>query len=634
MNCEQVKELLSPYLDHALAEEERRTVAAHLETCPECKLLLIDFRRFDTLLSQLPRVSPGASLREKIFSSPEYLELTGATRATSKGTNPTIQQKSVRSNVSHQGQPPQLVALPGGRQQTRQQGSSSSSHDPRRDFFTPPDKTQRKKTGQVRWGQRVLQVALVASVLLVLGVGSLIGWNLWQRQNSLATNTTNIQPPAGLQQGPIPAGIRFLFLRNGALWSAPTDGTTGIARLTPQNTTVGAHWAVRPAEAGRSAGNMVAYVDLQHALVHLVRSDSQNDTAIQQPLLKQGVQLATVWNTSAGATILNSLTWSNDGSMLAFVADPTGTGQPGLYIYTVSTNSILPVALPVTGSISHLAWSPNSIRIAVVATLNTTSTILDYNTQSHGILTLQTGVNTQANNGDSVISLHWSPDTNAPALTWSLGQPGLVHSIWFQRVGMGGTVKPLLLTSGTYTQAEYSQTGYNGTGGWLLVANNAGTPGDITSVDLAANATRLTTGRQVQSAQWSPDGNTIAYLNAVTNGTGALYTVNVNTATDTLIASGITTTPLPAWSADSQHLVYSKGTQALIVDLHAAGQQKALKIQGTPTAFSWSPATPSQLILSTGDGQKGIYLIDIQHGTTLQIDRQALQDSVVWTQIP
>ncbi len=74
MNCEQVKELLSAYLDNALAPEERRSVATHLEACPECSEMLADFRRFDALLSRMPRINPDASLRERIFSSQEYLD--------------------------------------------------------------------------------------------------------------------------------------------------------------------------------------------------------------------------------------------------------------------------------------------------------------------------------------------------------------------------------------------------------------------------------------------------------------------------------------------------------------------------------------------------------------------------------
>ena len=64
MNCEQVKELLSAYLDDALAPEEKRTIATHLETCSECNAMLADFRRFDTLLRQL-RVSAQALICAK-----------------------------------------------------------------------------------------------------------------------------------------------------------------------------------------------------------------------------------------------------------------------------------------------------------------------------------------------------------------------------------------------------------------------------------------------------------------------------------------------------------------------------------------------------------------------------------------
>src|SRR5437763_11740638 len=77
MNCGQVEELLSAYLDNALAPEERRAVAVHLYQCQQCSSILADFRRFDALVSHLPRVSPAPALREKIFASPEYLELTG-----------------------------------------------------------------------------------------------------------------------------------------------------------------------------------------------------------------------------------------------------------------------------------------------------------------------------------------------------------------------------------------------------------------------------------------------------------------------------------------------------------------------------------------------------------------------------
>src|SRR5205807_6346665 len=85
MNCEQVEELLSVYLDDSFAVGEtaetalelQHDIAAHLQDCARCSTTLADFRRFDTLLAQMPHISPSPALREKIFTSPEYFELTG-----------------------------------------------------------------------------------------------------------------------------------------------------------------------------------------------------------------------------------------------------------------------------------------------------------------------------------------------------------------------------------------------------------------------------------------------------------------------------------------------------------------------------------------------------------------------------
>ena len=628
MNCEQVKELLSAYLDDALAPEEKRTIATHLETCSECNAMLADFRRFDTLLRQLPRVSPGVDLRKKIFSSPDYLELTGASVPKTKLSAQTTPSRSVRIDTDRRNHYPQLVALPGGRQEQR------SSSAPSRDTFTNTEMTRKNRPRQARRGQRILQGAIAATVLLALGVGGLITWTLWQRQNMLASNQTAITPPAGLQQGPIPAGLRFLFLRNGALWSAPTTQNAPVLRLTPAHTTVAAQWAIRPAQTGRSAGNMVAYIDLQQGMVHLIRSDGQNDTIIQQPLLKPGTQPATLWNTNTGATILSSLTWSNDGNMLAFVADPTGAAQPGLYIYSMSSNTLHNVTLPTTGSVSHLVWSPDSVRIAFTITGNGNSTVLDYNTQTQGVLTLQSGINTQTNAGDTVLTLRWSPNPNAPALTWSTGLVNQVHNIWMQRVGIAGNIKPTLLINGNYIQADYNPAGHNGIGSWLLIANNAGVGGDISSVDTVGFVEKLIAGKQTSSAQWSPDGNAVGYFGLISHGTGTLHMLNIITGTDILLATGVATEPAPLWSTDSLHMVYSAGTHTVIFDLNTPGTLQTLKLQGKATAFIWSATSPTQLILALADGQQGLYTVDIQHGTSQQLNKEILQSPLRWTQIP
>ena len=608
MNCEQVKELLSPYLDNALAQEERRTVVTHLAHCAECNRVLADFQHFDTLLACMPRIGPDAALRERIFSSPAYFELTGTSGALDRRAQPTTPQQRVQPGAhSH------LVALP--------------ARDPDHSASRGAIDTARKGSGSARggWGQRVMQVVIAATVLLTLGVGGFIGWNLWQKQTTVANNSGGITPPAALQQGPIPAGMRFVFLRNGALWSAPTDGGDGVHRLTAAQNIVATSWTVRPALVGRYAGNMVAYIDLQQGFVHTIRSDGQNDTVIRQALFQPGQALS--WQTATGATIRDSLTWSQYGSMLAFLAAPRGV--PQLYVYMLATGEIRQVTLPMPGAVSRTVWSPDSVRLAFEVQTGGNVSILDYNTQTRGVLTLSTVFERP---GDAVLALDWSSNTAIPALTWSIGGAGHVHSIWTQRVGVAENVGPSLLISGDYLEAQYSQNGSDATGKWLLVTRNAA--GTIVTLNLAGGIEKVTAGQQISDAQWSPDGLSIGYFAAVASGSGTYHVVNTLTGIDTLIATGVVTNPSPAWSSDGSHLAYSTGTRTLIADMQKPATAQALKQQGTVTAFSWSATDPARLVLVQGNGQQGIYLVDTQHNTSLQLDKGTIQGPLQWTEIP
>src|SRR5260370_1349925 len=180
--------------------------------------------------------------------------------------------------------------------------------------------------------------------------------------------------------------MRLVVISDGTVWGVRAEGSIRQAdRLTPDNIMVAANWVVSPAQAGRAAGDMLAYIDLQGAFVHTIRSDGQQDTIIKQPLLKTGVQPTSVWDTDTGATILNSLAWSNDGSMLAFVADPTGTGKTRLYIYSTETGTVQMVPPSGTGSVYHPVWSPDGVRLAYELTNKGSISILDYNTQTQGV---------------------------------------------------------------------------------------------------------------------------------------------------------------------------------------------------------------------------------------------------------
>jgi anti-sigma factor RsiW len=55
MTCHDARERLSAYLDDALAPDERRDVAAHLEGCAECRR---ELARLDATVALLRRVEP------------------------------------------------------------------------------------------------------------------------------------------------------------------------------------------------------------------------------------------------------------------------------------------------------------------------------------------------------------------------------------------------------------------------------------------------------------------------------------------------------------------------------------------------------------------------------------------------
>jgi dipeptidyl aminopeptidase/acylaminoacyl peptidase len=430
--------------------------------------------------------------------------------------------------------------------------------------------------------------------------------------------------------------MRFVFLRDGALWSGATDGTTGVVRLTPPSVTVAQHWIVRPPLAGRNAGDLLAYIDLQKGYVHTVRSDGQSDTVIQQPLFKPGVQLASLWDTDLGNTLLNSLAWSSDGSLLAFVADPTGSSQPGLYLASLPAGQVSSVPLPSPGTVSHAVWSPDGLRIAFELAHAGDVSILDYNTQNHGILTIAASSHSPGNASDTVLALDWSPSTQVPEITWSTGltTPGHTHTVWSRRVGVSTTAEARLLASGDYVQAVYSRTGQNGTGSWLLITGTVGGAGSLAQLDLNAHSVLLASNRSIAFADWSPDGTKIAYLEATTQQAGVLHSVSAQTGLDENMASHVLIDPTPVWSADSLHLAYSTASGVFVADTHTAQSTPLPTLHVPASALVWSSSDPQQLIVSASNDQPGIYLLNEQSHSIQRLDTHSMRGPLLWTQIP
>lgn len=641
MKCEQVEELLSDYLDGTLALGEATTIAAqleqdiaaHLQECKRCSAIFADICRFDLLIAQLPRVSPAPVLREKLFSSPEYLALTGTDGASHRAGSEAQTVPYGIIQYSKPGRPP-LVALPGGRS-----ASPIAPTTPRLPVsaqrITRPGFPRRRRAS---WVVRAMQVAIAAVILFTIGVGGLIGWNLWQKQAATSSVKNTFTPPAGMPEGvPLAEGMHYVFLQNGALWSASTNGEAA-RQLSPGGVLVAANWVVSQPLPGRYAGDMLAYIDLQEARVHTIRSDGLSDTVVPQPLLKSGVSPSSVWDTAPGMTILDSLSWSKDSTMLAFVADPGGTGVTSLYLYSTQTGAVQKVALPLPGSVSQPVWSPDGTRIAFVLARSGAESIVDYNIQSHGVLIINSHAPSATYPGDTVLSLGWSPDSVIPTITWSVGVIGHVHSLWQQHVGPGWTAAPQLMLAGDDVQAIYSQNGHGGIGSWLLVTSIAGRAADLWRLDVTPGAApvQLTQGRQVNFAQWSPDGDHADYLDSLSDGVGALHSVDVDSAIDSLLAQDVADDPAPAWSADGQQLAYSTGTLTVVVTLTTTnrGVSRTLPLHGHTSTIAWFADNARQLLLVLSDGQQGVYLADTRHNTVHQIDQQDLSGPIMWTEVP
>ncbi|GAC1391428.1 MAG: hypothetical protein NVS4B11_19260 [Ktedonobacteraceae bacterium] len=622
MSSEHVEDLLSAYLDSALTSEEHTFVAAHLQICASCNDVLADFRHFDALLAKQPRVTPSAVLRERIFTSPEYLELMRDTPKVFTDSSSLVDnvknrqpvaQKRVRSDDTSR---PRLVSIPG---KLTPISPSSSNQETKARLRVP-----QRQGIQI---QRFMQVMIAACLLLTVGVGSFIGWNLWQEQGKAVNDTHSITPPQDPRQGgPLPAGMHFVFLRNGSLWSGPEDGTTQAVRLTSTTVTVAPYWAVRPALSGHSAGDLLAYVDMKQGYIHLIRADGQSDVAIKQPLLKTAA--AASWNTNSGSTILSSLSWSPDGSTLAFIAAPTGIAK--LYTYSTNTGQTQAISLPGNGTVSHLVWSPNGVRIAFEFSRDAVTSILDYNIQTRGVLTVTSTVATSQYPNDRVLTLDWAPVNDAPAVTWSIGTQGHVHSIWLRHVGVSDSTgadgaSPLM--SGEYTQAVYSRSGES----WLLSRTFTAHSDSLFVLALTAVSYKLADGNQIGTLQWTPDGKRIIYLDTFASGVRILHNIDVTTGINTLIASGVSNTPTPTWSLDGQHLLYSAGTRSFVVDAH--NKKTQLPLQGSASTFTWSIASPHIAIVAIQDGAQGVYLVDTQHTTAKSISTKGTTGPIVWTQI-
>ncbi len=62
MKCSQAHELIGELLEGTIGEKDRQTLEKHLESCPECRELLADFREIKTQAAALPKLEPSSAV--------------------------------------------------------------------------------------------------------------------------------------------------------------------------------------------------------------------------------------------------------------------------------------------------------------------------------------------------------------------------------------------------------------------------------------------------------------------------------------------------------------------------------------------------------------------------------------------
>jgi hypothetical protein len=200
MNCEKAENYLSAYLDDMLDPQLHTEVAAHLDGCAQCSEVVTEYRRYDTLLANTPRVSPSAALHDRIFNSPEFA---------------AILRQQARANEAHPSAP------------------------------QPAERRSANRGSPPHWGRIALQTAAVFVILV--GSALLLKQGLFHSGPSTARHgSTPVIGNPNPNDAPLAAGNRVVYEHDGALWSAPESGPGLAQRLTPSNVQVSSVWSVSP----------------------------------------------------------------------------------------------------------------------------------------------------------------------------------------------------------------------------------------------------------------------------------------------------------------------------------------------------------------------------------------------------
>jgi hypothetical protein len=71
MQCEDIGEKISAYLDGELETETRREIELHLRRCSECQALFEDFKQLHHAILQMPSIEPGPDFVRQVLTQVE-----------------------------------------------------------------------------------------------------------------------------------------------------------------------------------------------------------------------------------------------------------------------------------------------------------------------------------------------------------------------------------------------------------------------------------------------------------------------------------------------------------------------------------------------------------------------------------
>jgi len=549
MTCEWAEGNLSAYLDDALDPQLRKEVGAHIEQCAHCQALATEYRRNDQFIATLAPLTPPDALRQRIFESPEFAAL---------------------------------------------------SRELDREAANPPP--------ALRVSRRVplyLRVFVPAAALLTISLGAALlfkqGLLPFGASTASQTQTHTIGGPGSFAL-PLSAGPRLVYLNGGALWSvaqyAPS-GANGAPGIPQQLTAPGARvagWSVSPL-ATRGGGARIAYVDARTGALHIVHSDGQADTIIGAVTPTQSPSAA-FWASPAGHAALSGLTWSPDGSQLAYVVARTD-GRAEVHVYQLDGASAS-IATTRGASVAQLTWSADGHALAFITGVSGAQTLTIW----RGAGSPTTLPASPADPHATIAQMAWSGST----LTWStVGQDGAITGVYSLKAGDSAATQ---LTSNGASYSAAAFTPAQG-GAWLIAGDGALMELRLTGGGATQVAALPTT---VSHITWAPNGKVTALQ---LGDQLALW----NSATGlTTIASGVAAQPAPVWSADSSALVVARSQSVSVYHVNGSSIEVAqLTGDASPLALAWSAdgraiaiAETHGTLLATSDGARQTLLTSHQ----------------------